>query len=252
MLEDERPVFDYFNDLCKRRFLWYYEAYLSAIDKAEREVKNGDTFTQMPFEGGGNGMTGRFQYPKLRSRLERIKEVIDAETARWAQEGEAARDKGLSISVNLRRQFEQFSEHNIKVGNFSGELTLTNDNPFVWHISYFGRPATKLDGGMFQIEVKISVRFPEEQPRIIVQTPIYHHRVSREGVLCYQLKKGDRPEDLRAHVAGIIEALEDENPRYDPRTVVHGEATKLLFGTPEQKKMYNRKLRRSVEASLEM
>ena len=36
---DEASIhFDPFKDLCKRRFLWYYDSYLLAISKAKTEV----------------------------------------------------------------------------------------------------------------------------------------------------------------------------------------------------------------------
>jgi len=77
---------------------------------------------------------------------------------------------------------------------------------------------------------------------------MYHHRVSKEGVLCYFPK---RTADMKSHIQAIVEALEDIDPPYDPRTLVHPEASKLLWGTVEEKKQYNRQLRRAVQRSAE-
>lgn len=40
--------------------------------------------------------------------------------------------------------------------------------------------------------------------------------------------------------------MEEESPPYDPRTQVNREASKLYWGTKEDKKEYNKKLRRYV------
>src|ERR1700726_3669383 len=51
-LEDGSSIaFEPFKDLCKRRFIWYYDSYLLAINKAKEEVTDGQAFTRMPFEG---------------------------------------------------------------------------------------------------------------------------------------------------------------------------------------------------------
>ena len=107
---------------------------------------------------------------------------------------------------------------------------------------------THLDGGIFRLRVSISPKFPEEQPRVKVLTPIFHHRVSKEGVLCYFPRK---VEEMKNHVLMMVEAFEEESPPLDPRTIVHPEATKLLWGSEGDKKLYYRKLRRSAQQSVE-
>lgn len=63
---------------------------------------------------------------------------------------------------------------------------------------------------------------------------------SADGTPCYTAKKWD---DGRCHIDAIIKLMEDEPP-YDPRTQVNMEASKLYWGTIEQRREYNRKLRR--------
>jgi len=107
---------------------------------------------------------------------------------------------------------------------------------------------THLDGGMFKIRMSISPRFPDEQPRVVFETAMFHHRISTRGVLCYFPR---RPDDIKSHIEAIIEALEDTEPPYDPRTLVNPEASKLYWGSIEDKKEYNRRLRRSVQRSID-
>ena len=247
-LVDTQSVFEPFKDLCKRRFLWYYDSYIQCIDKAEKEVKVNQLFEDMPFEGESNTMSGKFNYPELRQRLNVILRTLKNETSRWAKEGKIQVKKETSLAAYLNRQFHHLVEQYKKNDSVTLDIDLADNNPFTWTLVYFGRPMTQLDGGMFTIKLSISPRFPEEQPRVFIETPMYHHRVSKQGVLCYFPK---RPEDIKSHVQAIVEAIEDSNPPYDPRTIVNPEASKLYWGTAEEKKQYNRQLRRAVQRSMD-
>ena len=250
---DEEPdetelVFEPFKDICKRRFMWYYNSYIQAIDQAEKEVRMNQKFAQMPFEGKTNDMDGKFNYPELRRRITTIMAQLKRETSHWAKEGVIQLRKETSLAAYLERQVQHLAEQYKCNDNVTLSIDLDNKNPFVWELTYFGRPMTQLDGGMFVIKLFISPRFPDEQPRVLFETKMFHHRVSKDGILCYFPK---RPEDIKSHVHAIVESIEDTEPPYDPRTLVHPEASKLYWGTPEEKKQYNRQLRRAVQRSME-
>ncbi|TVY80457.1 Ubiquitin-conjugating enzyme E2 Z [Lachnellula suecica] len=246
---DESSInFEPFKDLCKRRFLWYYDSYLLAISKARTEVKDGQQFTRMPFECTGNAMEGKFNYTELERRLRFIKSTLDDETAKWAEQGMVIKKREGTAAANLQRQYEQVVEAYKRNKSVTLDIELVDDNPFVWAITYFGRPMTNLDGGLFRITLSFSPRFPEEQPRAKFQTTLFHQRIALDGTPCYSTK---RAEDAKSHISAIIEALEEESPPYDPRTLVNVEAAKLFWGSEEDKKLYNRKLRRAVQRSME-
>lgn len=248
VLDDSAVAFEPFKDFCKRRFLWYYDSYLTAIEKARKEVKDLQPFARMPFEGGGNTMEGKFDYTELERRLRFIRTTLDAETAHWATEGLLSQKKESGVAANLQRQFEQVVEAYKRDKSVTLDIELDKKNPFVWNITYFGRPMTNLDGGLFNIKLYFSPRFPEEQPRAKFETPLFHHRIGLDGTPCYTPK---RPDDAKSHIESIIEALEEVSPPYDPRTLVNVEASKLFWGSVDDKKNYNRKLRRSVQRSME-
>jgi len=240
--------FEPFKDKIKQRFLWYYDSYLLAIDEESKKHKDGEKFEKMPFEGPSNSMDGTFQYTDLRERLCRVRQKLEEEAKKWSEEGKSAVQKELGIASNLQRQFEQTVEVYKQNVDVTLDLSLGDKNPFVWDMTLFGRPMTNLDGGIFRIKMTISPRFPDEQPRVKVETPLFHHRISKDGQLCYFVAKTD---DLKSHIEGIISAIEEEEPNYDPRTLVNPEAAKLLWGTAEDKKMYARRLRRSARDSSE-
>ncbi|KAF2754231.1 UBC-like protein [Pseudovirgaria hyperparasitica] len=241
-------AFEPFRDLCKRRFMWYYDSYLQTMEQEHAKYKDGSKFEKMPFEGPSNTMEGSFNYGSLKKRLAEIREKLVDETQEWANEGKISIEKESGIASNLQRQFEQASEHFKHNDAVSLDLTLVDKNPFVWELILFGRPMTNLDGGMFRFKIYLSPRFPEVLPRVICETPLFHHRLSKHGVVCYESPKKD---DIRSHIDAIVAAIEEESPAYDPRTLVNPEAAKLFWGTPEDKKLYNRKLRRSVQDSSE-
>lgn len=247
--ENEFVPFEPFKDLCKRRFLWYYDSYMATVQKGKLEVKDGEPFARMPFESQANGMDGRFNYTELEKRLKVIKAALDAETESWEAEGLRAKAEETTVAVNLQRQFEQVVEH-FKRRDLAHSIELANGNPFVWIVTYFGKPMTNLDGGLFRIRLCFSPRFPEEQPRARFETKIFHHRIASDGTPCYYVPQ-NRREDVRTHLQAIIDNLEEENPPYDPRTLVNPEAFKLFWGSADDRKMYNRRLRRSVQQSME-
>ncbi|TWU78022.1 hypothetical protein ED733_006499 [Metarhizium rileyi] len=252
--DDDEEVdvpFEPFKDLCKRRFLWYHQSFLDAIEKGKSEVKLQDNFVRMPFEMPGNNcMEGKFNYQDLERRLNNIKTALDAEPAAWADEGLAAVGKESTVAFNLQHQYEQVTAY-FRRCDMPHHVTLENGNPFVWVITYFGRPMTNLDGGLFRIRMNFSPRFPDEQPRVKFETKIFHHHVAPDGTACYvpnQLKR----EDIKSHIEAIISTLEEDEPAYDPRMIVNPEATKLFWGAgKDDKKQYNRRLRRSVQQSME-
>ena len=242
------PPFEPFKDLCKRRFLWYYESYIQSVNQAEKEVKPNQNFSIMPFEGGGNTMAGKFNYPELRRRLELIRTILIRETEYWVQEGALQVRKETTLASMMERQYQQVQESYKRNDSVTLDIDLIDKNPFHWQLTYFGRPMTNLDGGMFKITMTFSPRFPEEQPRVIFETKMFHHRISKDGVLCYFPKRVD---DIKCHVEAIVEAVEETDPPYDPRTLVNPEASRLYWGTADDKKQYNRQLRRLVQRSTE-
>ncbi|EPE05452.1 ubiquitin-conjugating enzyme [Ophiostoma piceae UAMH 11346] len=246
--EDDTP-FEPFKDLCKRRFLWYYDAYMDSVSQGEAENCDKTHFTRMPFEGHSNIMNGSFNYADLKSRLKVIKSKLDKETLAWAVAGKQKFLDGSTVAANLQGQFEHVVEM-FKANSMPHNIELEDGSPFVWVVTYFGKPMTNLDGGMFRFRISISPSFPHEQPRVRVETKIFHHRVAKDGTACYFVTPQKR-EDIMSHITGVIDALEEENPSYDPRTMVHPEAHNLLWGSADDRKMYNRRLRRSVQQSME-
>jgi len=247
--DDAEVAWEPFRDLVKQRFLWHYESYVEAVVKSREESPDGTAFARMPFEGGGNSMEGKFNYSALELRLHAIKDALNREAERWAAEGKQPKNLESTVGINLARQFEQIRD-GFKQSGVPRNVELVDDNPFVWILTFFGRPMTNLDGGMFRVRLTFSSRFPEEQPKVQYETKVFHHRVSKDGTPCY-FPNSSRRDDVKQHIDAIIDALEEESPPYDPRTLLHLEAHRLFWGGTTDKKMYNRRLRRSVQDSMD-
>ncbi|KAI5466674.1 small conjugating protein ligase-like protein [Mariannaea sp. PMI_226] len=249
-VDDGEVPFEPFKDLCKRRFLWYFESYMAAIQKGKSETTDGTTFPRMPFEmPQSNSMDGRFGYAELERRLLKVKAAIDSETQRWALEGLKSKENESTVAVNLQHQFQQVVE-SFKRCDMPHNVYLENDNPFVWVITYFGRPMTNLDGGLLRIKMTFSPRFPDEQPRVKFETKLFHHHIATDGTACYT-PNPMKQEDIRTHIEAIFAFLEEEDPAYDPRKIVNPEASRMYWSGGSEKKQYSRRLRRSVQQSME-
>lgn len=135
MMDAETPsTFEPFKDLCKRRFLWYYDSYVASIAIEREKVTEGQIFTRMPFEHSGNAMEGKFLYSELERRLNFIKSRLEKETADWAAEGLILKGKESGVAANLQRQFEQTVEHYKKEDSVTLDVELVDGNPFVWRV----------------------------------------------------------------------------------------------------------------------
>ena len=249
--------YDPFADIVKRRFLWYYDTYIATVDKHAKEQKDGTHFERMEFEYPPNSMEGTFAYASLRTRLERIKKALDDELTAWQTEGRRQVKAETQLATQLAFQFKQL-QHTWNEGSSKDgsrlELSLPDpSNPFTWNLTLFGRPMTNLDGGIFNLTLSIPPTFGSttssaEQPRVKVETPLFHHRVSTTGTLCYFPQAED---SVASHLEAIVEVSEDANPRFDPRAVMDPESFGLFWGGEEKRKVYGRKLRRSAQDSCE-
>jgi ubiquitin-conjugating enzyme E2 Z len=240
------------DDYMKQRFIWYLEQYKQTIEEQSQHIsiqkRDKVEFPLTRFESGGNEMRGHWDYQDLRKRLNTLETRLMEETFLWPAEGVDLVAKDAGIAVNLRGQHGQIVPQIHRITESMAELEMVNDNPFLWRLTYFGRPMTRFDGGVLRIKIYISPRHPVEQPRVFFETPIFHIRVSPKGALIYLPA---RAEEMSRHIEGIITTLEDESPPYNPLMTVNPEATRLYWGSKEEQRLYNRKLRASISEATE-
>ncbi|KAI4723285.1 UBC-like protein [Aureobasidium sp. EXF-10727] len=243
------PDFCPFGDLYKRRFLWYYDAYIRSIDDASAKIKDGKQFEHTPFEYSGNDMRGKYAYASLKIRFQRVWQALEAEKDIWAKNGKQVLTDQNGTALNLQHQFESLRSYYSQSNGPSIEISLVDANPFVWILTFFDPNESDLYGATINVRIHFPFEFPEEQPRVTVLTPLFHHRISATTkTLCYFPTK---LYDVENHIESIMATIIDETPSYDPRTLVNPAASALLWGDENGKKMYRRKLRRSVQDAME-
>ncbi|KZZ94682.1 ubiquitin conjugating enzyme [Ascosphaera apis ARSEF 7405] len=250
-----------FNDLLKRRFLWYYDTYHAAIIRGIERYPKETAFKCMPFETYSNSMTGSFVYKSLLPRLEAIKQAILDETAQWGLSADNTLIKSGRVYNTLQRQCEQVIERLRERSDFTLDISLEKSaagggegNPFVWDITYFGKPMTHLDGGVFNIKCHISPEFPVEKPRAFVKSPkLFHLRVApSSGLLCYECSP-KKEEDMFELIQGMIRALEGgESEPYDPRLKINAEAWDVVWGSDKEKEIGGKESEKGVKKEKEL
>lgn len=238
-----------FNDLYKRRFLWYYDSYIKSIDDASTKVKDGKQFDSTPFEYASNGMPGKYAYASLKARFQRVLQTLEAEKDTWAKDGNRLLADQHGTALNLQHQFQSLRSNYAESDGPFVEISLVDANPFVWTLTFFGPQSTDLSGATINVRLHFPFDFPEEQPRVTVLAPLFHHRISATTkALCYF---PTRLHDVQSHIESVVDVVIDESPSYDPRALVNPAASALLWGDENSKKMYRRKLRRSVQDAME-
>jgi ubiquitin-conjugating enzyme E2 Z len=238
-----------FNDLYKRRFLWYYDSYIKSIDDASTKVKDGKQFDSTPFEYASNGMRGKYAHASLKARFQRVLQTLEAEKDTWAKDGNQLLADQHGTALSLQHQFQSLRSHYAESDGPFVEISLVDANPFVWTLTFFGPQSTDLSGATINVRLHFPFDFPEEQPRVTVLAPLFHHRISATTkALCYF---PTRLHDVQSHIESIVDVVIDESPSYDPRALVNPAASALLWGDENSKKMYRRKLRRSVQDAME-
>lgn len=239
-----------FDDFCKKRFLCYLDLYKQAVEDGvvKEAARHHQPFEMMQFESPSNQMAGTWDYADLQHRLKILEDKIMEETHNWPKDGQKLVKDEAPIATKLQGQYEQAVAELGRRNGAMVDLRLEEDNPFLWNMTYFGSPATLFDGGVVTVKVYISPRHPSEQPRVFLASPLFHVSVSSNGALIYLPTQAD---EMWRHLEGIIASLEEAFPPYNPLMAVNTEAAKLCWGSKDDQKQYSRKLRRSIEATVE-
>ncbi|KAJ3299418.1 hypothetical protein HK104_009020 [Borealophlyctis nickersoniae] len=234
-----------FEDLAKRMMLCYHDRYMDIVARESEKVEDGSAFVRTQFEGGNNTMEGHFHYAQLKERLQKIYAELLDESEKWTRESREWVKQDTTTASNLKSQFDQICASE----DFESSilLELEDDNPFVWITTFIGMPASQYDGGMFRAKIVFHDRFPDILPRVRFVSEVFHPQITKDGVPFYRVQ---RPDDVRQHLETLLE-LFTKDPKNDPTTHVNQKAASLYFGTKEERRDYNRNVRRCAQRSVE-
>lgn len=88
------------------------------------------------------------------------------------------------------------------------------NNLFKWNATIFGPPNTPWEGGIFQLTIDFTEKYPHEPPRVRFITPIFHPNVYSSGDICLDIlqDKWSPVYDISSILLSIQSMLTDPNP----------------------------------------
>lgn len=125
------------------------------------------------------------------------------------------------------------------VENYS--VAPVDNNLYHWAGTIFGPVGTPYEGGMFNIDINITVDYPHKAPKIKFLTRIFHPNISRSGDICVDILKDKWTCALTIDktLLSIVSLLGDANPN-DP---LEGDIADLYLNDRDE---FNRKARQST------
>ncbi|KAJ1503414.1 hypothetical protein HMI56_002162, partial [Coelomomyces lativittatus] len=234
-----------FKETCKYLFGCYYFRYLDIIETESKNVEPNEMFQEMPFEYFCNTMYGKYSYPELKSRLQSLYAAYIGETESWVTQSLSWTDTEHTAYTLLMEKYEEIQSNKYLDGSMV--IVLHDSNPFVWHLTTFGQPATPYEEGIFHIQIVFHHTFPESRPRIKFITPFFHPNVSNDGIIYYGVSPS---EDVKMYLDAVL-FLFTKNPESHPATHLNKTASELYFGSPEKKREYSLQARKCAANSLE-
>lgn len=124
------------------------------------------------------------------------------------------------------------------------EITLEEDNPYVWNVVIFIQEGCQYDDGMFKCRLVFHDSFPEEQPRVQFFTPVFNVHVSNDGYIYWRLRSDH---DLSTYLQALWHIFTTD-PDTNPATHANSEAARLFLS---DRREYNRRVRRCASDSVE-
>ena len=102
--------------------------------------------------------------------------------------------------------------------------TIINNNYYTWEATLLGPVGTPYEGGVFQLNVRLSKKYPIVPPQVRFDTKIFHPNIDGEGGICLDILKDKWSPALGIStiLLSICSLLNDPNPD-DPLVPYIGE-----------------------------
>lgn len=248
----------------RQLFLMYYDRYISECMRmatGEPNAREGTEFKMMPFECRTNGMTGTFQWSKIKTRLSCVREMLMHEVETWKLQGaeqtlmlKESHDAAVNSCVHHLLQQEERIKREVPAG---ASIGIDPTNACIWTATLFGPADGYWDGGMFTVELIFPPDFPDAPPVVRFLTPIVHPQINQQGVpylraLIMWPYAELRERSIATVMRQLVELLAHE-PSPEPATHINPEAAALYFSrSDEERNEYKRRVKRCVQRSMDM
>ena len=168
-----------------------------------------------------------------------------------AAAGSAGKSAGSSSSVKpsavaMRRLMADLRELERDTPEGISAAPISDANLLVWNASIFGPDETPWEGGIYPLRLTFPPQYPTKPPRVVFLCEMYHPNVYADGNLCLDIiqDKWTPVYTVGKLLQSILSLLTDPNPN----SPANPAAAKLYR---ENRKQYNRKVRRVAERSLD-
>ena len=91
---------------------------------------------------------------------------------------------------------------------------LVDDDIYHWKATLIGPPDSPYEGGVFELDIQFSDKYPFKPPKIKFLTKIYHPNINKEGLICVDILKTNWSPVLTTSkvLLSISSLLTDANP----------------------------------------
>jgi len=124
---------------------------------------------------------------------------------------------------------------------------LSDDSLFVWTATILGPQDTPWESGIFNLRLTFSERYPDKPPRVRFTSECYHPNVYQDGTICLDIIQDcwSPAHDVNSILTSIQSLLTDPNCA----SPANPEAARMY---QEDRKEYNRRVRRIAQKSVEL
>lgn len=123
---------------------------------------------------------------------------------------------------------------------------LSDDNLFVWGASILGPQDTPWEGGIFQLRITFSENYPDKAPRVRFTSEMFHPNVYPDGTLCMDIIQDQwSPIHNICSILTSIQSLLTDPNCASPANV------EAAHTYTNDRKLYNRKIRRMAQKTVE-
>jgi ubiquitin-conjugating enzyme E2 D len=142
------------------------------------------------------------------------------------------------LAKRLQKEWKSFQEETIP--NISAKPT--EKDLCSWTAQITGPDDSPYAGGIFDLDITFTDKYPFQPPKIVFKTPLFHPNISTTGGICLDILKNKWSPALSISrvLLSILSLLTDPNPD-DP---YRGEAADLYL---KNRKKYEDRIRKDVK-----
>lgn len=120
----------------------------------------------------------------------------------------------MAESLSLKRLAKEWEKLQKEPVEYVTAGPQNEDNLYKWDGTLVGPTDTPYEGGVFNLEIMFSEKYPYVPPKIIFKTKIFHPNITPSGSICLDILKTNWSPalNIRAVLLSLCSLLSDPNP----------------------------------------